>query len=140
MKKHLIATYGSLRKGFYNHAWLGHDPVFKGNDDIFGVMYLAYSSYPHLYHESDKPFTLDIGETTLPFRKSMSRPHKIEIYEIDNFNFHAIDAMEKEAGYSPETIDTKFGKATIWFNPHEKFNSNLKWIEAYTKELVKADK
>ena len=144
MEKVLIATYGSLRKGFHNHICMGENPTFKGNDDVFGVMYLAYSSYPHLYHESNKAYSVDPeGTRTLPFRKSMSRPHRIEIYEIDKQNFEMINRMEIGAGYEPEIIDTEFGKATIWFTIPPKnswFPNNLKWIEAYTKELIKADK
>jgi gamma-glutamylcyclotransferase (GGCT)/AIG2-like uncharacterized protein YtfP len=33
--KILIATYGSLRKGFHNHHWLGKNAIYKGKSNIY---------------------------------------------------------------------------------------------------------
>lgn len=127
MKKILIATYGSLRKGFHNHSWLGENAVFKGIDKITGVMYLNHS-YPHLYHPDG------LGG---PYCEDLQRSHKVEIYEIDKENFENIDRIEKASGYELEKYYTKFGTAKIWFNPHTLNPENLVWIEAYTPELLK---
>lgn len=123
--KILIATYGSLRKGFSNHYWLGKNPKLIGINKIFGVMYLN-GSYPHLYHTKGDPF----------FNKNLEREHIIELYKISEENFKDINDMEISADYVLEEVLTTFGQAKIWFNPHTVLPDNLEWIPAYTKEII----
>jgi gamma-glutamylcyclotransferase (GGCT)/AIG2-like uncharacterized protein YtfP len=117
----LLAAYGSLKKGFHNHRLLA-DAEFLGTDSVHGVMYFN-GSYPKLY-------------VPLAFEGTFSdynaRTHEIEVYGVDHDIYNYIDAMERGAGYVAEDIYTKYGKATIFYMPHERFDESDKWIEAYT--------
>lgn len=120
----LIACYGSLKKGHYNNAALGADADFKGESKVRGVMY-SNGSYPKLYNYT-------IAGTAFPhLDQSLARDHVLEVYNIDDKHFARIDAMELGAGYVAEQIDTEWGPATIWYMPHEHFDSSDKWVESY---------
>lgn len=124
--KTLIACYGSLKKGFYNHTALG-GAAFLGNASVKGVMYL-HGSYPRLYHSDG------YGG---PFNEDLQREHDVEVYSVDQDYYEDIRAMELGAGYVEEEINTSFGVAKIYFNPINVFSPNIdKWIPAYTRELL----
>ena len=113
-----IATYGSLKKGFHNHAWLG-DSQFLGTTTIKAVMQIP-GTYPHLFHSNEIP--LQIKEVR----------HKVEIYLVDPETFKYINNIELSCGYVLESIETPFGEAAIWMtNPHL-FDATLKTAKAYT--------
>jgi gamma-glutamylcyclotransferase (GGCT)/AIG2-like uncharacterized protein YtfP len=123
--KKLVACFGTLKKGFYNHEMLGN-AKFMGSVDVKGVMYL-HGTYPRLYHaiKDDPHFGFD-----------KERHHTAEIYYVEYPLYEDILYMERGAGYVEETIDTGDGKASIFFNPHEVFSPDYdKWIESYTQSL-----
>lgn len=117
----LIACYGSLKKGYYNHGWLGEGAEFKGIYSVRGVMY-SNGAYPKLYKIDPE----SLKETNL-----RERDYVVEVYEISEPKFNGIEMMELGAGYVTEHIETPYGLAAIWYMPHERFSSHDKWVESY---------
>ena len=129
----LIASYGSLRKGFHNHHRLGENALYKGSTVIKGIMYLV-SNYPHFHLvEPEKE-----GHTPHPlFDPKLEEFHHAEVYDISSEAYNEIDNMECGAGYINHIIETEFGPATIWINPNDPSKSEgLKYIEEYTQEIA----
>lgn len=126
----LVACYGSLKKGYYNHGALGDDAEFLGKDSVRAVMY-SNGAYPKLYKvelEADGEGGLNAEYVFDPLN---SRNHELEIYQVNDRAYKRIDQMELGAGYEAEQIDTEWGPATIYYMPHENFNSEDKWVEKY---------
>lgn len=117
----LVACYGSLKKGYYNHSALGKDAEFMGNSSVSGVMY-SNGSYPKLYH-ADMPF----GE----FEEDKQRDHVLEVYNVNDDAYRRIENMEVGAGYVTEHVKTPYGEAAIWYMPHGNFSSHDQWVEKY---------
>lgn len=113
----LIATYGSLKKGFYNHGALGTDAKLMGKSRVFGVMY-TNGSYPKLYHAE--------------LQNELARSHEVEVYDISDKAYEGIYAMEIGAGYELDEIETKWGIAGIYYMPQSRFDEEDEWIEEYT--------
>lgn len=124
----LIACYGSLKKGFYNHRALGEDAKFLGTSSVLGVMY-SNGSYPKLY----KP-GISTNEADNFLREELERQHELEIYDISGSNYRDIRGMELGAGYEEEDIETEWGPTKIYWMPHQNFNEDDKWIESYSLE------
>lgn len=126
---HLVAVYGSLKKGFYNHRGLGDDKEFLGNMTINGVMY-SNGSYPKLY-KSDG----DANDEGV-LAPSKARDHEVEVYRISERPFTGITRMEVGAGYTPEQIETPYGLATIYYMDHKNFYDGDHWVEAYKHDSL----
>ena len=132
-KKIYIATYGSLKQGFYNHPRLGPNQVILKKDKVSGYMYLA-NGYPLLF--KDKPQD-----------NAILAEHEIEVYEITKEAEAAIDYIEAPQ-YNKETINTEINGKTVqaniyWTKPImgnyllSLIRPNgLTPIVAYTKELL----
>ena len=87
-----IAVYGTLRKGMPLHGYLT-GAKFLGEDWIEGFeLYFKY----------------------LPKAVRGKGRIKVEVYEVNEETFRAINEMEIESGYKPIEINTKFGKAVLW--------------------------
>lgn len=123
MNKILIATYGSLRKGFHNHIAV-ESGTFKGNGKFKGIMQIR-SNYPYMFHKNEIETNTEETE------------HEIEIYEIDKEKYESINKMELNAGYKEETISTEFGQAVIWITVPRIFNSKLPIDKKYTLDVYK---
>lgn len=121
----LIACYGSLKKGKYNHDGLGEGAEFMGDHSVRGVMY-SNGSYPKLYH----PMT-GLDETLQEIEGEETRDHALEVYNISDEAYRNIESMEIGAGYVTEQIETPYGTAAIWYMPHEHFSNTDKWVESY---------
>lgn len=130
MKGKLVAVYGSLKKGYYNHEGLGEDSEYLGNMTIDAVMY-SNGSYPKIYHQIENP-TAE-GDTTA-FGSDKVRKHEVEVYRINEKRYFAISSMEHGAGYVSEDIETPYGTATMYWMPHKRFSEHDHWVEAYKKE------
>lgn len=124
----LIATYGSLKKGFYNHNALGGDATFIGNSSVHGVMYWN-GRYPKLYKVVNDDYDS-------PFRLPTERKHKLEIYDISDEAYNYIRIMEIGSGYEEEKIDTEWGSAIIYWMPHKYFDIDDEWIKEYALETI----
>lgn len=118
----LVAAYGSLKKGFYNHGVLGAGAKFLGLGKVTGVMHLRWS-YPTLTPPGDK------------FPKELEREHVLEIYDVTMDAYRRIENMELGAGYDVATVETDWGLAKIFYMPFEGVTEKDKYIEAYSQEL-----
>lgn len=143
--RHLVACYGSLKQGFYNHYMLGDDKEFKGTLKLRGVMYLC-GSYPRLYNwacnweKTDKPHPdVEGHHACTPFCENLERSHEIEVYEVNHDAYIAIKYMELGAGYVEEDIDTEWGVAKIYYSKPEAHSKYHQWIEAYTQAAIDGD-
>lgn len=121
----LVACYGSLKKGHYNHRALGEDKEFLGTVPVRGVMY-SNGSYPKLYKPDG-----EVGDAGV-LSPDKERDHVVEIYRVNDQAFSYIKGMEVGAGYTPEDLETEHGTATIYWMPHERFYAGDTWVEAYT--------
>ncbi len=119
----LVAVYGSLKKGQYNHDGLGQDAEHLGNMTVRGVMY-SNGSYPKLYRT-------DEDQTFEAFNQGKERDHAVEVYSLNENRYESITNMEVGAGYEPGVIDTPYGPATLYWMPHSRFNEYDHWVEAY---------
>lgn len=129
-----IATYGSLKKGFYNHTRLGQNQTLIKKDKVKGYMYLA-NGYPLLFKEK-------------PSENAILAEHEIEIYEITKKVELHVDFIEA-LQYNKEIFKTKINgesiKANIYWTKPIMANSilsklrpnGLTPIKAYTMELLK---
>lgn len=122
----LLACYGSLKKGAYNHKILG-DAELLGNTKALGVMYFN-GSYPKLYKVENDDYDS-------PFRLPFEKEHDVEVYRVEPQAFHRIHQMELGAGYVEEKLDTEWGEASIYYMPHENFDEEDKLIDAYIVDV-----
>ena len=134
--KHIVAVYGSLKKGFYNHPGLGTNKRFVGYSAVNGGMLLRHNSYPVLYKPTEKK------------KKAEVKSHVVELYEIEASNFRSITIMEEGAGYYAEEVyfvldhpSSKEGGATratiYWADPQRQSPDDVP-ITAYTQEVLGA--
>lgn len=115
----IFASYGSLRKGFWNHTRFGlEEPIATAI--IRGSMFMNKSlGYPWLFNEQDSKAA-----------NSKTKDYNVELFEVDEEKFNRIDMMEQMSGYKAEKVifmvdehklDKKYiGKggaieATVWF-------------------------
>jgi len=117
----IIGVYGSLKEGFYNH-----DPYMKGarkimDTKIFGAMELINGSYPMLFEDGRYP--------------QFDRIHDIEIYEIDDTMFEAIEYMELLSGYKMALMDVEGMDVHVFLAPQGRAFNEKNFIESYSKEL-----
>ena len=86
-EKMIIFCYGTLKRGFYNHQWLGENKYFGG---LYLNGYRMYTNgiYPAIV-KSDNQDDVIYGE----------------LYEIDKNVFDPIIRMELGANYNMEEID-----------------------------------
>ncbi len=102
----IIGTYGSLKKGCYNHTRFAMDKSAKylGSTKIIGAMDLMMGSYPRLYPEG--------------YYKEKETSHDLEVYEITDSLFGVLDEMEHGAGYQQHTVDFSGTPVIVWLmNP-----------------------
>lgn len=123
----LIAAYGSLKEGFYNHPALGEDAELKGKTTVIGWMYLTGGGYPRLYHEY-------MGQWFDGLRP-VPTTYEVEIYSVNVDAYEGIRYMELGAGYNEEELLTEWGTAKIYWSKPEAHSPNHKSIKAYNIEL-----
>lgn len=111
----LIATYGSLKRGFYNHGRCG-EQHFIGETKIKGHMTLVHGAYPQLVLSEEGP------------------EHDVEVFLVDDLTYQQIHYMELGAGYTEIYINTPYGEAAMWVieRPEDQYGVP---IDAYTEDL-----
>lgn len=125
----VMAVYGSLRKWCFNYDnfHLDEEAVPLGNATIAGFDLFDLGRYPGIAH----------GEGSVFF----------EVYKVSAKTAASIRRMELSSNYTEETIDTPFGKATVYvrkagsFDPKRKVESG-NWVEhlkANKKDLLSPD-
>ena len=127
-----IASYGSLRKGFWNHARFGlGEPI--AITTIKGSMFMNKAmGYPWLFNEKDsKAHNYQIKDYT------------VEIFDIPEKIFDQINWMEIASGYKEEIVTfhtqnpndkdyVTLTDATVWFtDPKQIKPSPNQFIEEY---------
>ena len=118
----LVAVYGSLKKGFYNHPWLeGSD--FVGYGSIGGFMYLC-GSYPRLFTHKPKGDPLDHPLLA----------HTLELYSVPRGVYDSIESMEMGAGYYTEEINTKYGPAIVFLAEPDTYSTFYPFLTSYDKD------
>lgn len=127
MKK--FASYGSLRKGFWNHLRFGlGEPL--ATTEVFGEMYVNPSlGYPHLYEATDEA---KLGKPKF---------YEAEIYEVEDKVYDSINNMEIWSGYYPKEVIFPIGDdkesitATVWFAEPKENKDPKHYIEEYSKKF-----
>lgn len=98
---HTIGVYGTLKEGCYNHSPWGLDKAKRlGTIKIRGAMDLAMGGYPRLYAIGDAPAEYE-------------REHDLEIYEIDDDTFSAIESMELGARYYTSILEQQYSDEDV---------------------------
>lgn len=91
----LLAVYGTLRKGFYNHRLISHCR-FLGETKLNGWVMVDVGAYPAIFP----------GDSQIV----------VEVYEIDDKDLTTCDYLEGfPSYYNRMLVDTEFGKAWIYF-------------------------
>jgi len=126
--KNLVAVYGSLKKGFYNHYMLGEDKELRGKSTVHGVMYLC-GTYPRLFHVAK--------DDNHAFGTLLESQHEVEVYSINDSAYERIRGMEIGARYTEETLLTDWGEAKIYWADTDSFRDSYRWIKAYTPQEIK---
>lgn len=96
-KKHLVAVYGSLKRGFGNHQLLT-DAEFLGEDTIGGWRMLHLGGFPGIIDGNSEEIIL------------------IEAYKVSDDEFTRLDSLEGYPSfYNRKQVSTSFGDAWIYF-------------------------
>lgn len=111
----LLAVYGSLKKGFWNHDIFLKDADFAGTHSVLGAMQLAYGEYPYLFQGYEG-----------------SSKHKVEVYRISEQTYTEIRALETSSGYYPNVISTPYGNAICFFADWKLIDRTLPFISEYS--------
>lgn len=126
----IIATYGSLKEGAYNHKRLldGLKPI--GHSTIDGAMYLVAKQYPALLHADD---------CTADNTKDV-RIHEVELFDVTPEVYERIFGMEVGSGYYArvEQFNDREASflATIYYIQPGMEGSHENVLEAYNKDTV----
>lgn len=115
----LVASYGSLRRGFHNNTRYG-EMKYLGDMEIEGAMYLVYN-YPRLYPDS----TAD-----------HKTKHLVEVFEVTEEQHNSINLLEEISGYYIDKIMTEWGEASIWYAIKEHEKEETHPIKNYTLEIA----
>ena len=106
---HLVAVYGSLKRGHFNHDLI-EDAKFVGDDWLFDFTLYTLGPFPAIKrHKSDGVL--------------------VEIYEVTSHQLHLLDQLEGFNSKSPEksfylrvAIESSYGSA---------------WVYEYNREVKK---
>ena len=101
MQKYLIAVYGSLKKGYFNEAYLERS-------EYIGEV-VTEPSY-ELVDFGPYPAVLEGGTTGI----------HCEVYKVDKVTLLSIARMEMVAGYEVRVVDTRYGKVCLCVYTHDK--------------------
>lgn len=92
----LIAVYGSLKKGFFNHTLLGHSYLVN-TGSLKGFKLYSLGSYPCIYPSDDDTDTV-----------------LVEIYNVTNKILDELNRMETSARYYPKIVKVKDYNVLVW--------------------------
>lgn len=108
----LVATYGSLKKGFHNHGFLS-DSKCLGVDSLGGFAMYKYSSFPMVVASDD------INDTIM-----------VEVYEVSTDTLVRLDYLEGHPEfYRRVHVDTIYGDAFIYIGSRIQIRDNMEKIE-----------
>ncbi len=125
-KKIKVACYGSLKRNFSNHCLLQQDGVTFLGEDKTAPEFTMYSlgGFPAVKREGNTPIAIEVFEVTEEVKQDLDG---LEGYRGEGQNNL----------YNVDTIQTKFGEATIYvFNReamrYPKVESGV-WEESFLK-------
>lgn len=105
----LLAVYGTLREGDYNHYRLGDKAKFLSQERVMGFqMYHIRGAYPYVVRDSNASVL-------------------VEVYDVDDGAYEGIKRMEVGAGYAIADIDTSIGVAKLFYfteNTHQSYQKH----------------
>ena len=108
----LVATYGSLKRGFHNHGFI-KDSKFLGVDSLSGFAMYKYSSFPMVVASDD------INDTIM-----------VEVYEVSADTLVRLDYLEGHPEfYRRVHVDTIYGDAFIYIGSRNQIREGMKKIE-----------
>ena len=93
----LIATYGSLKRGKYNHGRMGPQE-YKGDAAVAGFQ---------LFVSQNCPYPCVVRDALASV--------VVEVFDVSDSAYRRLCWMEEGAGYKAATIPTQYGAATIWY-------------------------
>lgn len=104
----LVATYGSLKKGFHNHGFI-RDSKYLGVDSIAGYSMYKYSSFPMVVASDD------INDTIM-----------VEVYDISVDTLVRLDYLEGHPEfYHRIHVDTIYGDAFMYIGTPKQIRENM---------------
>jgi gamma-glutamylcyclotransferase (GGCT)/AIG2-like uncharacterized protein YtfP len=102
----LIAVYGSLRKGLYNHVLIEKSTYVGKFDTLPEYNLYDLGSYPALTKDGNTSIVVEVYRVN---EKTLVDVDRLEGYRKDNLG---------SCHYVREKIDTPFGEAYIYVFPH----------------------
>jgi gamma-glutamylcyclotransferase (GGCT)/AIG2-like uncharacterized protein YtfP len=118
----LIAVYGSLKEGCYNHPYFLKDSEKKGVMTVPGKLF-SFGAFPGLVYDKEK------GDAV-----------EVEVYDVSEKIQKDIHHMETGAGYYRSEVATPWGShACIWYYKHPEYGIRIipeqdgivRWREIY---------
>jgi len=104
----LVATYGSLKKGFHNHGFLS-DSKCLGVDSLSGFAMYKYSSFPMVVASDDSNDTI-----------------MVEVYEVSADTLVRLDYLEGHPEfYRRIHVDTIYGDAFMYIGTRKQIRENM---------------
>ena len=108
----LVATYGSLKKGFHNHG-LMQGSEYRGIDSLSGFAMYKCSIFPMAVASDDTNDTI-----------------MVEVYEVSKETLCQLDYLEGHPEfYRRVHVDTIYGDAFIYIGSRNQIRDNMKKIE-----------
>lgn len=125
LEEHLVAVYGTLKKGHGNYYRHLTESKFIGKGVTKDKYPLIVDGLPYLLEEKGKGHHVEV-----------------EVYKVDDDTFSDLDALEGHPNwYKRKQVRIRLGKgsevtAWIYFNPHEK-STGKKLHKSYTGQQYK---
>lgn len=115
----VIAVYGSLKMGRYNHPII-QGGQFLGESKIKGTMY-SLGSYPALIPEGDKEYT-------------------VELYRVYDPAYLRVRNMELGAGYKEKELEFEHAENYEFSKARVKTNAVIYFADDFLAEYCKENK
>lgn len=116
--EYIIAVYGTLKKGYYNHLLIRESGTYLGTYTVKGAMQMIGLSYPMLFEKGDKEY-------------------ECEVYRIPAEVFQLVESMEHGAGYYTKILKTQeYGDIHIYFGEEGRFSEDKPIIDIFNDETI----
>lgn len=113
----LLAVYGTLREGDYNHKLLGLNPKFLVQERVHGFqMYNLSNLYPCVVRDDNASIL-------------------VEVYDVPEKVFDYVTDMELSAGYGITSVNTSVGDCQLFYMTQERMERSKRYGERSPKIL-----
>ncbi|KAH3745487.1 hypothetical protein Pelo_13096 [Pelomyxa schiedti] len=138
----VVATYGTLKRGFRNHGML-EGAEYLGDSVARGAMFLRPSG-PCALLIAPTPTGTDHaptdGEPEPGCRPTKewedARDHVVEVYRCTRAVFERVEAVEVRDGYVTGWLGTQWGPAAVFYMPRRGVCGTDVWIPAFTLDVL----